>query len=112
MLIFSVLAFSAYRLRRDSAAHKRLVMLATIALMDAPTGRPPFASITGAPHMDVLFCMIFLLLVVGYDLVSLRRLHPATIWGGLFLIVVEQLRMPIGMSGAWHSFAAWAQHLA
>ena len=112
MLIFTALAFFAYRLRRDSAAHKRLIMIATIGLMDAPTGRPPFASITGAPHMDVLFCMIFLLLVVGYDLVSLRKLHPATIWGGSFVIVVEQLRIPIGMSGAWHSFAAWALQIA
>jgi FtsH-binding integral membrane protein len=112
MLIFTVLVFFAYRLRRDSAAHKRLIMIATIGLMDAPTGRPPFAAITGQPHMDILFCMIFLLLVVGYDLVSLRKLHPATIWGGLFLIVVEQLRIPIGLSGAWHSFAAWALRIA
>ena len=112
MLIFTVLVFFAYRARRDPAAHKRLIMIATIALMDAPTGRPPFSAITGAPHMDVLFCMIFLMLVVGYDLLSLRKLHPATMWAGLFLIVVEQLRIPIGMSGAWHSFAAWAQHLA
>ncbi len=111
MVIFSALVFFAYRMRRDPASHKRLIMLATIALMDAPTGRPPFAALTGAPHMDVLFCMIFLLLVVGYDLWSLRKLHAATLWGGLFLIVVEQLRVPIGMSGAWHHFAAWAQHL-
>jgi hypothetical protein len=55
--------------------------------------------------------MIFLLLVVGYDLFSLRKLHPATLWAGIFMIVVEQLRIPIGMTGAWHSFAAWAQHL-
>ncbi len=111
MLIFTALAFFACRARRDPAAHKRLIMIATIGLMDAPTGRPPFASITSAPHMDVLFCMIFLLLVVGYDLLSLRKVHAATIWGGLFLIVVQQLRVPIGMSGAWHNFAAWAQHL-
>jgi FtsH-binding integral membrane protein len=112
MLIFTTLVFFAYRMRRDSAAHKRLIMIATIALMDAPTGRPPFAAITGTPHMDVLFCMIFLLLVVGYDLWSLRKLHPATIWAGVFMIVVEQLRVPIGMSAAWHNFAGWAQHLA
>ena len=112
MLMFTVLVFFAYRARRDPAAHKRLIMIATIGLMDAPTGRPPFSAITGAPHMDVLFCMIFLMLMVGYDLWSSRKLHPATLWAGLFLIVIEQLRMPIGMSGAWHSFAAWAQHLA
>jgi len=112
MLIFSVLVFFAFRARRNPAVHKRLILIATIALMDAPTGRPPFATLTGRPHMDVLFPMIFLLIVVAYDLWSTYKVQRATIWAGLFLIVVEQLRVPIGMSGAWHSFAAWAQHLA
>ena len=62
--------------------------------------------------MDVLFCMIYLLLLVAYDLWALRKLHPATLWGGLYLIVVQQAAIPVGMSGAWHHFAAWAQHLA
>jgi len=112
MLIFGVLVFFAYRMRRDSAAHKRLIIIASITLMHAPTGRPPFAAITGQPHMDVLFCMIYFLLLVGYDLLSLRKLHPATLWGGLYLIVVQQAAIPVGMSGAWHHFATWAQHLA
>jgi hypothetical protein len=112
MLIFSTLVFFAYRARRNPATHKRLILIATIALMDAPTGRPPFSALTGRPHMDVLFPMIFLLLLVGYDLWSTHRVQRATIWAGLFLVVVEQLRVPIGMSGVWHSFAAWAQTLA
>ena len=61
--------------------------------------------------MDVLFCMIFLLLLVAYDLWSLRKVHPATLWAGIFMIVVQQIRIPIGMSAPWHHFAAWAQHL-
>jgi FtsH-binding integral membrane protein len=112
IFVFGVLAFFAYRARRDPAAHKRLIMIATFGIMDAPTGRPPFAAVTGAPHMDALFCVIFLLLLAAYDLWSLRKLHPATIWGGIFMIVVEQVRIPIGMTGAWHHFAAWAQRLA
>jgi hypothetical protein len=112
MLIFATLIFFAYRARRNPAAHKRLIMIATIALMAAPTGRPPFAAITARPHLDALFCMIFLLLVVAYDLWSMRKVHPATIWAGTFLILIEQLRIPIGMTGAWHNFASWVQHLA
>jgi FtsH-binding integral membrane protein len=112
MLIFATLIFFAYRARRNPATHKRLILIATIGLMDAPTARPPFAAITGRPHMTCVFCVIFLLLVAAYDLWSIRKVHPATIWAGVFLIVVEQLRIPIGMTGAWHSFAAWAQHLA
>ena len=36
--IFAVFVLFAYRERFDPAAHKRLILLATIALMDAPTG--------------------------------------------------------------------------
>lgn len=112
MLIFSTLVFLAFRARRNPVVHKRLILIATIALMDAPTGRPPFSALTGHAHMDALFPMIFLLLVVAYDLWSTHTVQRATIWAGLFLIVVEQLRVPVGMSSVWHSFATWAQHLA
>ena len=107
MLMFATLVFFAYRARSKPAWHKRFILISTIALMDAPTGRPPFAAITGRPYMDSLFCVVFLLLLVGYDLWSMRKVHRATILGGLFMVIVEQVRMPIGMSGAWHHFASW-----
>ncbi len=107
MLIFATLTFFAYRARTNPAAHKRLILLATMAMMDAPTGRPPFAVITGRPHFDSIFIWALILLLVGYDLWSTRKVHRATIWGGLFVVIVEILRVPIGMSGVWHSFANW-----
>lgn len=112
MLIFSILVFFAHRYRSNPAAHKRLIIIATFALMDAPTGRPPFSAITGHPYMDSVFVVFFLLLVVGYDLMSRRKIHPATAWAGLFVVLVEQARIPIGMTAPWHSFAAWVQTLA
>ncbi len=112
MLMFSTLIFFAYRARFSPSSHKRLILIATIALMDAPTGRPPFAAITGHPYMDGAFVWLFLLLVVAYDLWSTRKVHRATIWAGLFVIIIEQLRFPIGMTGAWHSLAAWVQGIA
>src|SRR5216110_1138974 len=68
MLIFSTLVFFAFRARFNPSAHNRLILIATIALMDAPTGRPPFVVITGRPHLDSIFCWLFLLLLAGYDL--------------------------------------------
>ncbi len=41
MLVFAVLVFFAYRARRRPAAHKRLILIATIGLMDAAVGRWP-----------------------------------------------------------------------
>lgn len=108
MLVFATLVFFAYRARFNPSAHKRLILLATIALMDAPTGRPPFAAITGQAHMDSVFVWLFLLLMIGYDLWSTRRVQRATMWGALFIFVVELVRVPIGMTHGWHAVASWA----
>lgn len=111
MLVFATLVFFAFRSRFDPAAHKRLILIATIALMDAPTGRPPFTVITAHPYVDGAFCWLFLLLLIGYDLWSRRKLHRATIWAGAFMLIVQQARVPIGMTSAWHGLAAWVQSL-
>jgi hypothetical protein len=112
MLIFATLVFFAYRARFNPAAHKRLILIATISLMDAPTGRPPFTVITGRPFFESTFVVIFMLLLVAYDLWSTRKVHRATIWAGLFVVIAEQLRVPFGNTTGWHSFATWAQTLA
>jgi hypothetical protein len=39
-------------------------------------------------------------------LAGCRHRSPQSTGGGNFMIVVEQIRLPIGMSGAWHNFAA------
>jgi hypothetical protein len=112
MVIFATLVFFAYRARFNPAAHKRLILIATISLMDAPTGRPPFAVITGHPFLGNTFVVIFLLLLVAYDLWCTRKVHRATIWAGLFAVIVEQLQVPLGNTAAWHTVATWAQTLA
>jgi hypothetical protein len=111
MVIFAGLMLFAYRARTNPPAHKRLILLSTIALMDAPTGRPPFAAITARPHLDVVFCWLFLLLLIACDLWSKGKVHRATIFGGLAMVLVEQVRLPLGMTPAWHAWAAWAQAL-
>ena len=112
MLIFATLVHFAFRARFNPSAHKRLILIATISLLDAPTGRPPFTAITAHPFMDSVFVYSFLLLLVGYDLWSTRKVHRVTIWAGLFVLVVGQLRVPIGNSGPWLAFATWVQNVA
>ncbi|HTS08124.1 MAG TPA: hypothetical protein VMP68_21315 [Candidatus Eisenbacteria bacterium] len=111
MLMFTVLIACAYVYRTNPASHKRLILLATFALMDAPTGRPPFAVITHHQFLDCIFVYAFLLLLVAYDLWSIRKVHHATIWGGIFIFVVTMIRVPIGMTHPWLAFAGWVQHL-
>jgi hypothetical protein len=73
ILIFGVLLYFAFKEREDRLAHKRLILIGTIAIMDAPTGRPPFTMITGHPHTESVFVYLFLLLLIFYDLWSMRR---------------------------------------
>jgi hypothetical protein len=54
---------------------------------------------------------IFLLLLAAYDLWSMRRVHRATLWGGLFVIFMHEASLSIGRTAAWHDFATWAQRL-
>jgi FtsH-binding integral membrane protein len=111
MLIFSVLVFFAYRARFDSAAHKRIIMVATVALMIAAIARWPIAGVQHNPMAAALVSYVFLLILVAYDLWATHKVHRATIWASMFLIFVQQARFPIGQTRMWHALATWAQNL-
>lgn len=110
MVVFSLLIYFAYRARRDPAAHKRLILIATIAIMDAAIDRWPFAFVH-QHHMNDWIHYAFLLPIVLYDLWSTGKVQRVTVWASLFVIVALQLRIPIGSTAPWHAFAAWAQSL-
>jgi hypothetical protein len=111
MLIFATLIFFAYRSRSNSAAHKRLILVATVALMIAAIARWPFLGQRN-PIRAALLSYVFLGLLAAYDLWSTHKLYRATIWASAFLIFVQQIRIPIGHTAAWHAFAAWVQSVA
>ena len=111
MLVFATLIFFAFRARSNPSAHKRLIFIGTVALMIAPIARWPIWSHRD-PLKATLVSYIFLLILVAYDLWSTRKLHRATIWAGAFLIFVQQIRIPIGHTAAWHSFATWVQSIS
>ncbi|MGH7577880.1 MAG: hypothetical protein ACREM1_22505 [Longimicrobiales bacterium] len=48
---------------------------------------------------------VFLAALVFYDLATRGRLHPATLWGGGFLLASGPLRVAIGYSRPWQDFA-------
>jgi hypothetical protein len=90
------------------SSHKRLILIATITLMEAAINRWPHAIIERAPFMIDVFAYTFLLVLVANDLWSMWAVHRATIWGGLFLVVMQQLELPIGKTAVWQGFAARA----
>jgi len=44
-----------------------------------------------------------------YDLWSTRKIHRATLWGSVFVILIEGSRDMIGATQYWHTFARWMQ---
>jgi hypothetical protein len=107
MFNFAALAGWALRARANSPWHKRLILLATIALMRAALFRWPFAFVFHNQVRAILISYVGVLLLVVYDLWSLRRIHRATLWGALLLVFMQIARVPIGQTAMWHSFARW-----
>jgi hypothetical protein len=112
MVIFATLVFLAFRARSNPAVHKRLILIATIGLTVAAVARWPLPLVSRNPVRAALFTYVFLLLLVGYDLWSTRKVHRATLWACALLISVQQIRPFIGGTATWHAFASWVQSLA
>lgn len=106
MLVFCVLVAAAVYWRRQAAFHKRLMLLATLELVTAALARVPGIDALGPPGFFAA-TDLFVLAIAAYDLITSKRIHPATLWGGLFLIVSQPLRLVIGGSSAWLAFAGW-----
>jgi hypothetical protein len=108
MVIFATLIFFAFRARSNPPAHKRLILVATTALLTAAIVRWPLVIVHRKVPTAALFADIFLLILAAYDLWSTRKVYRVTLWAGAFLIFVQQIRVPIGKTAAWHAFASWA----
>jgi len=48
-----------------------------------------------------------LLAMLVHDRATRGRFHPATLWGGLFLVASQPLRLMIGGTDTWLAFARW-----
>ena len=110
LLAFAGLTYFALRHRNAPQTHKRLILLATLVIGEAGIFRWPEHWIHEMPHGVTMVTYFFLLLIVVYDFFSRGRIHPATLWGGLFLICYEETQSWIGHSQVWHSFASWILH--
>ncbi len=104
---FAVLATLAVAMRRRAQVHKRLIVFATLALLGPALIRIPIIEGLTTPIFIAL-----LLSVVVYDLLSLRRVHAATIWGGGGLFVSGLLQVPLGETTLWLSAAKRIMALA
>jgi hypothetical protein len=110
MLVFATLIYFGFRERFHPAAHKRFMLIATIAILDAAFVRWPIPVAWWHLPAAQVCCYALLLLLAGYDLWTAGKIHRVTLWASVFLIVLHQVRMPIGHTALWQSFATWVQN--
>jgi hypothetical protein len=102
MAVFAGLVFAGIAWRSRPQTHKRLMLLATISILDAPLARWPGAP--GATGVALLLAL-FVAGAMVYDAVTRGRVHPAYLWGGTAVLLGQWLRDIVGQTSAWASFA-------
>ncbi|MDN3655532.1 hypothetical protein QWZ08_07840 [Ferruginibacter paludis] len=87
--------------RKNGPAHKRLLFLATLVLMQAAIDRMPWLQAGAWPFicLDLMLIPLFI-----YDWITLKRIHPVT-WTGLLVYIAAQVAVTTTFgSPAWHTF--------
>lgn len=109
---FAVLAAFAYGLRRNPAAHKRLIVIATAGVTGPAFYRWHVSFLYHHSYAADWASSIFLVLLAVYDLWSTHKVQRATLWGSVFQILMQQIATRVvGPTAEWHRFAHWVQSL-
>jgi hypothetical protein len=106
LLVFAVLVSAAMVLRRKREDHKRLMLMATLAILTPAIARLPVISAIGPPAFLGLTDLLIVSCLV-YDKLAHGRVHRAFWWAAAFIIASQPIRFLIGQTDAWLSFARW-----
>ena len=103
MLVFAVLVGSALYFRRGRLdVHKRLMLLAAVNLLAPAIARIPLNFIaTGGALAFFGLTDLCLIACVAFDTIRNRRLHPAFLWGTLFIVAFQPLRLMLAGTDVW-----------
>jgi uncharacterized membrane protein YozB (DUF420 family) len=107
ILAFAVLAAAGISQRRRSETHKRLMLLATIAVLTPALARIGRLVGTDGPPIAIGGTCAFVLVCMLYDRLAHGRVHPAFLWGGILLMLSLPARFAIGATDAWRPVAEW-----
>lgn len=104
LLVFAVLFSTAVLKRREAQKHRRLMLLASIAIIGPAFARfafwPVFGyGVAGGPPFAVGGLLLLMLALVGYDLLILRKVHPTTLRGIVAIVLFIAFGVGLGLSG-------------
>lgn len=119
LVAFSSCLLSGVLLRNRPAAHKRLMLMATVPIVGPALDRmarlPPlsdiseaiFADLLGSPNLAFATAGVLVLLLAFFvhDAVSERRVHPASIWGVVCIFGIgPAVTAALTFTGVWAAF--------
>jgi hypothetical protein len=108
---FALLVGWGFLARRDGPAHKRLMILGTVALLGPAVARWPFPFVFSSALVFFGLLDAIPILLIAFDFWSCRKIHRVTISGTLLLLVMQFSMRPLGHTVVWHRFTLWVQSL-
>jgi len=92
--------------KKDPAAHKRLLLLATLVTLQSAVDRIHWLPTFGISYPFIYFMYLDLMLIplFVYDSMTLRRIHRVTWFGSAFIIVAQLGVWSLWGSPVWHKF--------
>lgn len=92
IVVFPVFVTWAVLTRRQAAWHKRLMTFATFVLVQAALDRMHWLPNEGLPmywHAGLRLYVLLILPLFIFDIVTLRRIHPATLIGSGIIVAMH-----------------------
>jgi hypothetical protein len=114
LVVFALFVAGGVYLRRNAAAHKRLMFLAANTIIGPafsevrPVGRALEHWLPGAGLVSgLVFPFVCIVALVVYDVVTRKRIHPATLFGIAMFFVPGVAVGALFLSGAAPAFVEW-----
>lgn len=117
IVFFAIVFALGVALARQREAHKRLMLLAAISILDAAIARwfltflappgaigPPPVAVTIPPS---LVATLLIVVAMIFDWRTRGRPHRVYVIGGASYVAMKVLSLPVSSSPAWQAFAGW-----
>jgi|SRR5579862_202314 hypothetical protein len=108
--VFSILVTWAFLARRNPPEHKRLMILSMVPLLGPALARWPLPFLFSPIVLFYILWDFAIICLIVFDLITLKKIHRATIAGALLMVAMQFLIMPIGHSAWWHHLVMWVQN--
>jgi hypothetical protein len=117
----ATVAFAIVNVRKPDV-HKRAMLLAAISILDAPVARwflvllappgPPGPPPVAATIPPAITAYLLLLIAMVFDWRVRGKPHAVYVVGGIALLAIKMLNLPVSTTAAWHAIAGWMLSLA